>query len=150
MLVLLNIILIALPQIAQTNYILQTEYSGTSFLEKVDFYSGDDPLGGFVKYQNSTDATSLGLAYVNNKNSVILKADNTTVTLDGRPSIRVHSKEVYNGGLFLFDINHMPEGCGTWAAYWMVGPLWPNNGEIDVSFSYKKSMKNYETILFFV
>eukprot|EP00490_Sorites_sp_Unknown_P029302 CAMPEP_0114670358 /NCGR_PEP_ID=MMETSP0191-20121206/39418_1 /TAXON_ID=126664 /ORGANISM="Sorites sp." /LENGTH=212 /DNA_ID=CAMNT_0001927801 /DNA_START=68 /DNA_END=706 /DNA_ORIENTATION=+ len=26
----------------------------------------------------------------------------------------------------------MPHGCGTWPAYWFVGPSWPNNGEIDV------------------
>ena len=26
----------------------------------------------------------------------------------------------------------MPYGCGTWPAYWFVGPSWPNNGEIDV------------------
>eukprot|EP01087_Luapelamoeba_hula_P008042 TRINITY_DN2000_c0_g3_i2.p1 TRINITY_DN2000_c0_g3~~TRINITY_DN2000_c0_g3_i2.p1 ORF type:complete len:212 (-),score=38.60 TRINITY_DN2000_c0_g3_i2:70-705(-) len=26
----------------------------------------------------------------------------------------------------------MPEGCGTWPAFWMVGPDWPNKGEIDI------------------
>src|SRR5690348_578727 len=26
----------------------------------------------------------------------------------------------------------MPEGCGTWPAFWMVGPNWPNGGEIDI------------------
>lgn len=147
---LFNIILVALTQIVKANYTLQTEYSGKSFFEKVNFYSGKDPLGGYVKYQDSASATSLGLAYVNDKNRVILKSNNANVTSGGRPSIRVHSKEVYNGGLFLFDINHMPQGCGTWAAYWMVGPSWPNNGEIDVSFSHeKKKLINYENDLFF-
>jgi len=26
----------------------------------------------------------------------------------------------------------MPEGCGTWPAFWMCGPNWPNGGEIDI------------------
>ena len=26
----------------------------------------------------------------------------------------------------------MPQGCGVWPAWWMSGPLWPQNGEIDV------------------
>mmetsp|Transcript_80169 Transcript_80169/g.120495 ORF Transcript_80169/g.120495 Transcript_80169/m.120495 type:complete len:206 (-) Transcript_80169:31-648(-) len=26
----------------------------------------------------------------------------------------------------------MPEGCGTWPAWWLVGPDWPNGGEIDI------------------
>jgi len=26
----------------------------------------------------------------------------------------------------------MPTGCGTWPAYWMFGPNWPNSGEIDI------------------
>ncbi len=26
----------------------------------------------------------------------------------------------------------MPFGCGTWPALWMLGPDWPNYGEIDI------------------
>lgn len=26
----------------------------------------------------------------------------------------------------------MPFGCGTWPAYWLLGPDWPTNGEIDM------------------
>ena len=28
------------------------------------------------------------------------------------------------------------QGCGTWPAFWLVGPNWPNGGEIDVSYHY--------------
>jgi hypothetical protein len=50
----------------------------------------------------------------------------------GRDSIRLSSKAVFNSGLFILDIAHMPEGCGTWPAYWLFGPNWPNSGEIDI------------------
>ena len=50
----------------------------------------------------------------------------------GRPSVRVISKNDYTHGLFLLDLEHAPIGCGTWPAYWTIGPNWPNNGEIDI------------------
>jgi len=78
---------IQLVQGSSANYTLQTDYSGTLFFDKVNFYSGKDPLGGFVQYQDSANATMLGLAYVNDKNRVILAPDNTTVTPNGRPSV---------------------------------------------------------------
>ena len=36
------------------------------------------------------------------------------------------------GYLFVIDLLHMPQGCGTWPAWWFVGPNWPSGGEIDV------------------
>ncbi|CEP08116.1 hypothetical protein [Parasitella parasitica] len=147
LLVFISLILIALNQrVRCSSYTLQTEYSGESFFDNVDFYSGQDPLGGCVQYQDRANATSLGLAYVNDKNKVIIKPNNSTATPGGRPSVRVHSKQVYNGGLFLFDINHMPQGCGTWAAFWMVGPSWPDNGEIDILEGVNTQVTNGMTI----
>jgi hypothetical protein len=26
----------------------------------------------------------------------------------------------------------MPSGCGTWPAFWLLGPDWPNSGEVDI------------------
>lgn len=49
-----------------------------------------------------------------------------------RPSVRLESKKTYNGGLFILNARHIPFGCGTWPAWWLVGPDWPNNGEIDI------------------
>lgn len=37
-----------------------------------------------------------------------------------------------NGGLFIYDVAHMPTGCGLWPSIWMVGPNWPAGGEIDI------------------
>ena len=51
---------------------------------------------------------------------------------DGRPSIRLESKNSYTHGLFVADIQHMPDSiCGVWPAFWTLGSgTWPYNGEI--------------------
>lgn len=36
------------------------------------------------------------------------------------------------GGISVIDLEHMPSGCGTWPAFWSVGPNWPSAGEIDI------------------
>lgn len=54
----------------------------------------------------------------------------------GRRSIRVQSKAVYNRGLFVVDVAHIPMGCGAWPAFWMYGEdsnhIWPAWGELDI------------------
>ncbi|KIW12518.1 hypothetical protein PV08_09795 [Exophiala spinifera] len=51
----------------------------------------------------------------------------------GRPSVRISTKRSWTHGLFIGDFNHSPAGiCGTWPAFWTLGPNWPYNGEIDI------------------
>ena len=52
----------------------------------------------------------------------------------GRDSIRIHSNKAYGDSVTIIDVEHMPEGCATWPAFWTLsqqGP-WPNGGEIDI------------------
>lgn len=49
-------------------------------------------------------------------------------------SVRISSKKLYNGGLFIADFWSTPHGCSTWPAWWSVGPNWPNGGEIDSTY----------------
>jgi adhesin HecA-like repeat protein len=47
---------------------------------------------------------------------VKLKADTTNVVPSGargRDSVRLESKTLFNSGLFIADVAHMPTGCGT-------------------------------------
>lgn len=66
-----------------------------------------------------------------------MRADDTTKVWKrarGRDSVRISSKQTYDDALFVLDLEHMPEGCATWPAFWTVtkkGP-WPRGGEIDV------------------
>jgi beta-glucanase (GH16 family) len=116
-------------------WLLQSTLSGSGFFDGFSYFTGGDPTHGFVQYLDQSTAQSSNLVYTQN-GQVIIKADNTTVTPNGRPSVRIVSNASYNKGLFLLDLEHMPTGCGTWPAFWMVGPNWPNSGEIDVSKLY--------------
>jgi hypothetical protein len=51
----------------------------------------------------------------------------------GRPSVRISTTKVWTHGLFIGDFAHAPGGiCGTWPAWWTLGPNWPYTGEIDI------------------
>jgi len=66
-------------------------------------------------------------------------------------TLRLESKDVVNGGLFVIDVDWLPYGAGVWPAFWMVGGdpndwlthppktpgmglrnYWPYRGEIDI------------------
>ena len=52
----------------------------------------------------------------------------------GRDSVRIHSNKAYDESLIILDLQHMPEGCATWPAFWTLsqkGP-WPQGGELDI------------------
>lgn len=123
---------------------LQSTASGSSFFDSFTFFTGADPTNGFVDYVDEATATSSGLIYTLGE-QVIIKADNTTTTSTGRASVRITSTASYNSGLFILDLEHMPTGCGTWPAYWLVGPSWPNTGEIDVRKANRPAMKKKKT-----
>jgi hypothetical protein len=97
-------------------YTLQDNYSGSSFFNGFSFFTGSDPTHGFVDYVDASTASSLGLTQYKN-GQVFIFADNTTVASSaGRRSVRITSNNSYNSGLFLFDVNHVPFGCGTWVS----------------------------------
>lgn len=59
--------------------------------------------------------------------------DTNVATGRGRNSIRIESKKIYNHGLFILDLAHMPGGqCGSWPAYWLKGPQAPAYSELDI------------------
>jgi beta-glucanase (GH16 family) len=66
-----------------------------------------------------------------------MRADSTKIvgTNDrGRDSVRISSWNAYDEAVIVLDVQHMPEGCATWPAFWTLsqaGP-WPNGGEIDI------------------
>ncbi|CAM1511552.1 Fc.00g090650.m01.CDS01 [Cosmosporella sp. VM-42] len=119
-------------------YSLMTSYIGDSFISGFNFLDGKDASHGFVSYQNQQDALDMGLYSIDPETQVVrLGVDSTNkyALNEGRPSIRLESKEAYNHGLFIADFLHMPPSqCGVWPAYavWTYGSPWPMGGEIDV------------------
>ncbi|KAF8485326.1 concanavalin A-like lectin/glucanase domain-containing protein [Russula ochroleuca] len=90
---------------------------------------------GRSNYVTGDQARSLGLAYTRS-GSFILRADNTTTLSssgNGRNSFRIISNNRYGTHVSVFDLRHMPQGCGTWPAIWELGDgVWPEGGEVDI------------------
>ncbi|KAF1993813.1 glycoside hydrolase family 16 protein [Amniculicola lignicola CBS 123094] len=121
----------ALFQICIAGYVLEDDYM-QDFFGGFEFFTAPDPTNGFVQYVDQATAQNTGLINSTTTGSVSWGVDTTNKTPEGRPSVRITSKKAYNNGLVILDVEHMPVGCGTWPAFWMVGPNWPNGGEIDI------------------
>lgn len=120
------------------SYQLIDDYEPAIFFNKFNFYSSYDPTYGHVQYVNQSVATSNGFVSTTSSNTAKIGVDTTNKWPrggPGRPSVRVISDNTYTHGLFILDIVHMPWGCGTWPAYWLLGPNWPYTGEIGGSSS---------------
>ncbi|KDQ19672.1 glycoside hydrolase family 16 protein [Botryobasidium botryosum FD-172 SS1] len=132
------------PTAPAVTYVVQDSWKGDDFFGS-RFYS--DPTNGFVNYQNKDDAMSKGLAYTAN-GTTVLKVDDFTQLSSGqnRDSVRIGTTKTYNEGLFILDIDAMPTGCAVWPAYWMVGPNWPNSGEIDIIEGVNSQPNNQYTL----
>lgn len=114
-------------------YVLEDDYSPSNFFDMFTFFTDSDPTNGFVEYVSESTAQDTGLINATDS-SVYMGVDYTNVAPNGRSSVRITSNKAYNSGsLVIVDIEHMPGGiCGTWPAFWMVGPNWPAGGEIDI------------------
>ncbi|KAK6599801.1 putative endo-1,3(4)-beta-glucanase [Botrytis cinerea] len=129
-------------------YNLDSKYEGTTFFSGWQFFTDLDPTHGYVTYVDEEVARTNQLINTNNYGPVYMGVDHTTY-LDpagtGRKSVRIMSQKSWTHGLFIADILHMPGGtCGTWPAFWLLGPDWPNNGYFcfqDETFSEASNLK---------
>jgi hypothetical protein len=116
-----------------TGLTLTDNFQGASFFNNFNFATYNDPTHGYVNYVDQPTAQSEGLIKAADGSATYIGCDHTNVASGrGRNSVRLESKKNWNNGLVIIDLNHMPTGCGTWPAFWMVGPNWPNGGEIDI------------------
>ncbi|CAJ2507885.1 Uu.00g090710.m01.CDS01 [Anthostomella pinea] len=126
------------PDYSALSYSLQDEYSGSTFFDNFDYFTGYDPAEGFVHYVPKEQAESLNLTYATDDVAVLAVDTSVGPTSSpdastGRFSVRIESKVQYDSGLFIFDVKHTPYGCGTWPALWLSDQNnWPTNGEIDI------------------
>ncbi|KAI8892155.1 concanavalin A-like lectin/glucanase domain-containing protein [Globomyces pollinis-pini] len=122
-----------------TGFVPNGRYKLTSRYSAKDFYEGKqwfyyftrDPNNGIQKYQTQASAIENKLIDYNKDQDTVVF--NATRGPDGTPmSLRLFSKREYKNGLFIYDIEHLPNGCGIWPAIWTTGSPWPANGEIDM------------------
>ncbi|KAJ7500642.1 glycoside hydrolase family 16 protein [Mycena galericulata] len=126
----------ALSPVLSATYSRTENIVGTGFYNSFNFEAIPDPTAGRVNYVNEATAKSLNLTYAS-ANTFILRADDTTVISDsssvGRNSVRIRSNNAYTTHAAVFDIAHMPQGCGTWPAVWETNESnWPAGGEVDI------------------
>ncbi|GLB34452.1 putative glycoside hydrolase family 16 protein [Lyophyllum shimeji] len=130
----LAVLFLAGPALA-ASYQLSDSIVGRAFYDAFDFQAIDDPTHGRVNYVDRSTAQNRNLTYAAG-DTFIMRAD-FTKTLDpdgpGRDSVRIRSKNVYTTHVAVFDVRHMPQGCGTWPAVWTTSEVgWPNGGEVDI------------------
>ncbi|KAF9035192.1 endo-1,3(4)-beta-glucanase [Panaeolus papilionaceus] len=122
------------PAFAAT-YSMSDEIIGSGFYNAFDWQAIADPTHGRVNYVDQNTSRNQNLTYASG-NTFILRADYRN-TLNpsgpGRNSVRIRSKKTYTTHVAVFDIRHMPQGCGTWPAVWETKESnWPNGGEVDI------------------
>ncbi|KAI0827076.1 concanavalin A-like lectin/glucanase domain-containing protein [Trametes gibbosa] len=120
-------------------YNIARDFSGQNFFDGWDFYGSWDNLTlSNVEWLDQPTALADNLAYINAAGNAIIRVDNTTNLPDKGPdtrrnTVRITTKDFYDfGSLWVFDATHVPFGCAVWPAFWTKGPVWPDNGEIDI------------------
>ncbi|KAL1742801.1 glycoside hydrolase family 16 protein [Schizophyllum fasciatum] len=137
-------IIASLLSLASAKVYRSTErYVGKDFYSGFDFEAIADPTHGRVNYVDMWTAQGRNLTFttgrhgvLNTDDSFILRTDCWTTLSPGGPgrdSVRIQSKNTYTNHLSVFNVRHMPQGCGTWPAMWYADTNnWPGAGEIDV------------------
>ncbi|KAH8107981.1 concanavalin A-like lectin/glucanase domain-containing protein [Cristinia sonorae] len=124
-----------IPVSARAHFTIKDSYVGHSFFDAWNWESLDDPTHGRVNYVDQGFAIAQNLSYATDSKFVMRADDFNTVGQGdrGRNSVRISSKNAYDESIIVLDLQHMPEGCSTWPAFWSLsqrGP-WPHGGEID-------------------
>lgn len=117
-------------------YTLQDRWVGNHFItgnekgDKWGFFDDADPTNGQVKYGPWKD-----LIHIVDGNKIKINVESEGFNSgEKRKAIRIFTHKKYNEGLFIIDLDHIPEGKAVWPAIWLLGTgeTWPENGEIDI------------------
>ncbi|KAK0458705.1 endo-beta-glucanase [Desarmillaria tabescens] len=131
------------------SYSQNDSFVGSQFNSGFSYQAISDPTHGRVNYVDAATAASQNLTYASD-DTFILRADYTNV-LDpagaGRDSVRIQSNKQYGSNtVMVFNMRHMPQGCGTWPAVWTVAVPWPTMGEIDIVEGVNNQAYNQATL----
>ncbi|KAF8609501.1 putative laminarinase [Ceratobasidium sp. AG-I] len=132
----LSFFVLAVASLARAHIYKNTDtFIGPSFLAGFNHMAIPDPTHGRVNYVDEPTALRLGLTSFT-RDSFVIRSDyttNLTASGPGRNSVRIMSKKKWDTHVQIMDVRHMPQGCGTWPAYWTTDVVdWPSAGEIDI------------------
>ncbi|KZV60019.1 glycoside hydrolase family 16 protein [Peniophora sp. CONT] len=138
------------PSLVAANQYSQTDsFQGNDFLNTNNFqFITKDEAGGYVNYVNKATAQSEGLVSVSGssfKMGVDYKKTPSASAV-GRDSVRLQSIKQWEYHVSIYNVAHMPQGCGTWPALWEVGDSWETDGEIDILEGVNTQEANYVTL----
>ncbi|KAF6756895.1 glycoside hydrolase family 16 protein [Ephemerocybe angulata] len=125
----------SVTRVLGATYSLSDNVLGNGFYDAFKWETIDDPTHGRVKYVDQGTSRSQNLTYASG-DTFILRTDFKTYLNNGGPgrqSVRIMSKRTYTTHVAVFDVRHMPQGCGTWPAIWETAEgNWPYSGEVDI------------------
>ncbi|GAA5827999.1 hypothetical protein JCM11251_005684 [Rhodosporidiobolus azoricus] len=112
-----------------SGYTLTKSFQGESFFDGFDFDTHQSN-GGLAQYVDSATAWAEDLVDVKNgKAHIRVSPKNSGGQIK---SVKLTTKEQYSEGLYIWDVERMPQVCGAWPAIWSTGDDWPNRGEFDL------------------
>ncbi|KAE9391303.1 hypothetical protein BT96DRAFT_945478 [Gymnopus androsaceus JB14] len=111
---------------SSNGWTLSQSLAGQNLINYFTASSGASDNSGVTNYVDN-------LISVNSDGDVLMWVD-TTENVNLQNSMKLSSSETFNvGTMMIFDIVHMPTGCGTWPALWLLGGgTWPAGGKIDI------------------
>lgn len=112
---------VRLPSLQQHQRCSHKLIKGDSLLSAFNFETYS-PTHGVANYLSQEAATSSNLISVDPSTKAVTLKVSTKQTQLPRGSVRISSKKFYNGGLFVFDVGHVPTGCGTWPVSFFPSP----------------------------
>ncbi|KAF4622600.1 hypothetical protein D9613_009003 [Agrocybe pediades] len=131
------LVIVALGFVVPTlaTYSLTDNIVGSGFYSAFEWEAIADPTNGRVNYVDQPTSQSQNLTFASS-NTFVLRTDSRSVlnpSGPGRNSVRIHTKKTYTTHVAVFDVRHMPQGCGTWPAIWETKESnWPAGGEVDI------------------
>lgn len=108
---------------------------GVPEVSRSGYGNGTEATDGFTNYVTKEGAKWSNLTYATSNQAIIRVLPKDDTGTAGRPTVKILSRQRYTHGLFIFDIGHVPYGCGTWPAIWMSDTepdIWSKHGEIDI------------------
>ncbi|KAF5313915.1 hypothetical protein D9619_013046 [Psilocybe cf. subviscida] len=125
----------SLSPVLGATYSLTDSVIGSQFFNFFTWENIADPTHGRVTYVDQGTSRSQNLTFASSDTFIMRTDFKSTLNPNGpgRNSVRIKSQKTYTTHVAVFNLRHMPQGCGTWPAIWETQESgWPAGGEVDI------------------